>query len=107
MKAFHKQRQELVEAVCPAPIFDLHLNLKNRQHAIDEYSYGPANPEEPGSYWKDAAKKWGIDENTAKSMKCENCAAFDVSDRIRKCISSGMAGEEQGVNTEETISLSD
>ena len=107
MKTYHKQRQELTEAVCPAATQDLHLNLKNRQHAIDEYFYGPANPEEPGTYWKDAADRWSIDEKTAKTMKCENCAAFDVSDRIRKCISVGMAGKEKGVNTDETISLSD
>ena len=28
---------------------------------------------------KAAAKRWGITEKTAKTMKCENCAAFDVS----------------------------
>jgi hypothetical protein len=62
------------------------LILRNRQTAIDEYHYGPANPDNPESYWKDAAKRWGITEATAKTMKCGNCAAFDVSDKMWKCM---------------------
>jgi hypothetical protein len=72
----------IVEAAnkgCPIATYDIDVNLKNRQKAIDDYHYGPANPEEPESYWKDAAKQWNITEKTARTMKCGNCAAFDVS----------------------------
>jgi hypothetical protein len=47
----------IVEAAnkgCPIATYDIDVNLKNRQKAIDEYHYGPANPDNPESYWKDA-----------------------------------------------------
>ena len=37
----------IVEAAnkgCPIATYDIDVNLKNRQKAIDEYHYGPANP---------------------------------------------------------------
>ena len=77
------------EQACPISTRDVHINVKNRQHAIDEYYYGPANPEEPGDHWDKLAEIWDISTDTAKTMKCENCAAFDVSDRMRKCIEDG------------------
>lgn len=49
----------IVEAAnkgCPIATHDIDVNLKNRQKAIDSYHYGPANPDEPEAYWKDAAK---------------------------------------------------
>lgn len=82
---------------CPVATHDIGVNLKNRQKAIDEYYYGPANPDEPGSYWKDAAKRWNIDEKTAKTMKCANCGAFDVSDDMRRCIEDGIRGDDTQV----------
>ena len=32
---------------CPAPTQNIELNLQNRQKAINEYGYGPLNPNEP------------------------------------------------------------
>ena len=32
---------------CPAPTQNIELNLENRQKAINEYGYGPLNPNEP------------------------------------------------------------
>ncbi len=29
---------------CPIATQDIHVNLKNRQHGIDEYHYGPLDP---------------------------------------------------------------
>ena len=92
---------------CPIATHDIDVNLKNRQKAIDEYHYGPANPEEPGAYWKDSAKQWKIDEKTAKTMTCGNCAAFDVSDKMRKCIDSGIKGDQKMVDAEGTINIAD
>ena len=103
MKKFFLLREE----ACPVATQNLDVNVKNRQHAIDEYHYGPANPNEPGSYWKDTAKIWGIDEKTAMTMKCENCAAFDISDKMRDCIDSGMKGDEESVDAMATINKSD
>lgn len=79
----------------------------NRQHAIDEHLYGPANPEMPGDYWKRFGEVFGVDEKTAKSMRCGNCAAFDVSDKMRECISNGIKGDEQGVDAWATINIAD
>lgn len=101
---------KIVEAAnkgCPIATYDIDVNLKNRQHAIDDYHYGPANPDEPGNYWKDAAKVWGIDEKTAKTMKCGNCAAFDVSDKMRQCIEDGIKGDEPAVDGMASINNAD
>lgn len=86
----------LVEAVdkgCPIATHNLEVNVKNRQLAIDKHHYGPANPAKPGNYWKQSAKQWNIDEKTAQTMKCENCAAFNISDSMYKCIHDGMGAE--------------
>lgn len=104
MKTFFLLREELS---CPAATYNIDLNLKNRQTVIDKYHYGPANPSNPGSYWKDAAKQWGVDEKTALTMKCENCAAFDISDKMRSCIEKGIVGKEKSVDGMATIEKAD
>ena len=101
---------KIVEAAnkgCPVATQDIDVNLKNRQKAIDDYMYGPANPEKPGNYWKDYAKKWDIDEATAKTMKCNNCAAFDVSDKMWNCIELGAQGDESDADVMATIHKAD
>ena len=107
MKKFFLLRQELYEESCPTATINLDVNVANRQKAIDEYHYGPANPNEPEDYWKESAKIWGIDEETAKTMKCENCAAFDVSDKMRKCIEAGLKGDEKDIDAMATINIAD
>lgn len=97
----------ITEQTCPTATHNIDVNLENRQKAIDEYFYGPANPDKPGSYWKDAAKRWGVDEKTAKSMKCGNCSAFDVSDKMRACIEAGIKGNEPAVDAMATIDKAD
>jgi hypothetical protein len=75
---------------CPAATFNLHLNLKNRQHAIDDYGYGPLAPNEANvGFWKNKADMWNTSIEEAKKARCGNCAAFDVSDKMRDCISKG------------------
>ena len=100
----------LIEAAnrgCPRATHDIDLNLKNRQTAIDKYLYGPANPNEPGNYWKELGKVFKVEEKTARSMTCGNCAAFDVSDSMRECIASGIKGDENNIDPNATINLSD
>ena len=98
---------EAAEKGCPIATHDIDVNLKNRQRAIDDYHYGPANPDEAGTYWKTAAKVWGIDEKTAKTMRCGNCAAFDVSDKMWACIESGIKGDEPAVDAMASIHKAD
>lgn len=100
----------IVEAAnkgCPIATHDIDVNLKNRQAAIDKYHYGPANPDEPGDYWKTASKTWKIDEKTAKTMMCGNCGAFDVSDKMRQCMDDGIVGTEKSVDAMATINQAD
>ena len=104
-----KLKHLLIEAKtsCPIATQDMHVNLENRQHTIDEYFYGPANPEKPGNYWKAAAKRWKITEAEAKSMRCGNCAAFDVSKKMKACIETGIKtghyGDEPNINAKATV----
>jgi hypothetical protein len=94
---------EAVQKGCPIETADLDANLRNRQKAIDEYMYGPANPNEPGNFWKGIAGVWDIPESQAKTMRCGNCSAFDVSDAMRACIERGMIGEDKAVDAMATI----
>ena len=77
------------------------------ESCIDEYHYGPANPNKPGNYWKESSKIFKVDEPTAKTMMCGNCAAFDVSDSMLDCIASGIKGDEDNIDPNATINLSD
>lgn len=86
------------EKPCPSPTQDIKENLANRQKAIDEAHYGPANPKEPSEeYWKKKAEifKGSIEE--AKTMRCGNCAAFNQTTRIMSCISKGIGSDAQEV----------
>ena len=83
---------------CPIATHDIDVNLKNRQAAIDNYNYGPANPDKPGDYWDKSAKIFNVTTATAKTMLCGNCAAFDVSDSMRQCMSDGIKGTEKNID---------
>ena len=107
MKTFTKLRVDLFEDSCTLATHSLEENVKNRQKAIEEYHYGPADPAIPGKYWEDAAIAWAIPVETAKNMKCGNCAAFDVSDKLRSCIESGMKGDEKNADAMATINVAD
>jgi len=92
---------------CPVATYDIDVNLKNRQKAIDEYNYGPANPDRPEDYWKRSAKIFNVSEATARTMLCSNCGAFDVSDSMRTCMADGIKGDETGVDANASINLAD
>lgn len=84
---------EAIEDQCPEATYNLRLNLSNRQKAIEEYMYGPANPEEPGDYWERYADKWNASVDEVKDMLCGNCAAFDVTTKVKNCIEKGIGDE--------------
>ena len=72
---------------CPKAAKDLKLNTKNRDHAVEDYHYGPLNPNEPSlDYWEEIAKKWKTSVEEAKTSLCGNCVAFDISPRMKKCM---------------------
>jgi hypothetical protein len=80
---------------CPEATQDIHVNLENRQHAIDEYLYGPLDPDQPSvEYWTKIAEIWKTDDiESVKSARCENCAAFNVTYKMKQCMANGIGNE--------------
>ena len=93
-----KLKHLLIEAKtgCPIATQDIELNLKNRQKAIDEYGYGPADPsQENKKFWDKKMDMWNVDSaEELKNMICGTCAAFDITKKTLDCISKGIGGEE-------------
>jgi len=77
---------------CPPATQDITLNLKNRQKAIDEYGYGPLNPDMPNrKFWMAKVDEWNLDSvEEAQQSLCGNCAAFDVRQATLDCIAQGI-----------------
>jgi len=90
-----RDKKELAEpASCPIATQDVKTNLANRQTAVDDANYGPANPNEPNEdYWKAKADEFQGDVETAKKMRCGNCAAFNQTNKLLGCIKKGI-GED-------------
>ena len=66
-------------------IKDVHVNLDNRNHAIDEYGYGPLNPKgKNDDFWNEKSKLWKTPVEEAKKSRCYNCAAFNQTPQILK-----------------------
>lgn len=83
------------EQDCPEATQDIKLNLKNRQKAIDEYGYGPADPSQKNDkFWLKKMKMWKVDElSEVKNMLCGNCAAFDITTETLDCIENGIGDD--------------
>ena len=89
-----EEKEKLAEPSCPIATQDIKTNLANRQTAVDDANYGPANPNEPNdAYWKAKADEFQGDVVTAKKMLCGNCAAFDQRSKVLGCIKKGI-GED-------------
>lgn len=87
---------------CPPATMNIRLNLENRLKAIQTASYGPANPKLPNvQYWKQLARMWNTSVQEAKSMRCGNCAAFDVTSHVLECIENGIG--KDGIDPDDTI----
>jgi hypothetical protein len=79
---------------CPIATQDITVNLKNRAKAITTATYGPENPDLPNTaYWKKMADEWDVSPEDAKKSRCGNCAAFNVSDKMKQCIANGIGNE--------------
>jgi len=98
MNKYLSKLEQYKMAGCPPATRDVSINLQNRQKAIDVAMYGPMDIENPGSYWKDIASEWGVDEQTAKGKVCNNCAAFNVTSAMLSCI-------EQGINDADALDV--
>ena len=92
-------RLQEAEKSCPPATQDITLNLKNRQKAIDEYGYGPLNPDMPNrKFWMDKVDEWNLDSaEEAQQSLCGNCAAFDQRTDTLDCIAQGI-GSDQGAD---------
>ena len=73
-----------------AAITDIDINTRHRNETIEKNGYGPANPDQPGDFWKKKAELWDVSEDIAKSMKCGNCSAFDKSPKTLKKIADAI-----------------
>jgi capsid protein len=83
---------------CPVETQDIKANLANRQKAVNIANYGPANPQLPNAdYWTAKAAQFKTSINEAKTMRCGNCAAFNVSPRIKDCINKGIGADASEV----------
>ena len=81
---------------CPVATQDIHVNLKNRNHAIKDYGYGPLNPESQSrSFWQKKAEMWDTDTSEARKARCKNCAAFIQTPQMLKCIADGIENEPE------------
>lgn len=87
----------MAETSCPIPTQSIKENLKNRQKALDVAHYGPANPEVPGTYWKEKAGRMHTTEVIASTMRCGNCAFFNISKRLKDCIANGIGQDASDV----------
>ena len=89
-------------AKCPTATLDVALNLKNRQKCIKVAMYGPANPRQPNlMYWQKLANIGGIGVAEAKTMRCGNCAAFDIKKQTIDCIKLGLGRD--GIDPQDTV----
>jgi hypothetical protein len=90
---------------CPPATQDIKLNLENRQKAIDEFGYGPLDPDQPNKkFWKEKAEEWKLDTiEEAKSALCGNCAAFDMSKKTLNCIAKGIGDDEGSENPTDVV----
>lgn len=76
---------------CPEATMDIHVNLKNRNHAIEDYGYGPLNPQsESRAFWDKKAALWQTTVREAKKARCGNCAAFIQTPQMIACIENGI-----------------
>ena len=79
---------------CPPATQNIELNLKNRQICVDKANYGPANPAVPNDeFWQKKADLFKTTIEEAKTMRCKNCSAFIIKEKMRQCIEKGIASE--------------
>lgn len=77
---------------CPPATQDISLNLANRKICVEKANYGPANPKlENEDFWLNKAALFKTSREQAQTMRCSNCAAFVIKEKMRKCMEKGIA----------------
>jgi hypothetical protein len=100
--------REQEKNTCPRATQNVLLNLMNRKTAIDVAMYGPLDPSEPNEdYWQGIADEWEIPVEEAKSARCGNCAAFDISSQMKDCISEGIESDSTDDTTPDPMDVVD
>ena len=81
---------------CPRATQDLEYNTNMRDKAIKakHIQYGPLNLSDE-EYYVRLAEHWNTNVDVAKKSKCGNCAAFDISPRMKECM-PGETSDEDG-----------
>lgn len=96
---FKSRAEELLDNIqtnieCPQATQDITLNLANRKVCVEKANYGPANPQlENNDFWQQKADLFKASVEEAKTMRCSNCAAFIIKEKMRQCIEKGIASE--------------
>ena len=81
--------------VCPIATQNIAANLEARDNAIAVANYGPLDPgQDNADYWGAAADRWSVSVEEVKTARCGNCAAFNITSRIRACIADGVGGAD-------------
>lgn len=92
---------------CPKATLDVKENTKNRNWTIDNFHYGPLNPDYPDpGFWEKKAEMWNSNVETVQTALCGNCAAFDQSDKIIDCIIEGI-NENQAADPNDVLDRAD
>ena len=106
---YKSRAEELLNQVqtnieCPQATQDISLNLTNRKICVDKANYGPANPQlENNDFWQQKADLFKTSIEQAKTMRCKNCAAFVIKEKMRQCIEKGIAStsiQEEDISVE-------
>lgn len=81
---------------CPSATQDIELNLENRQKAIENQGYGPADPSQKNEkFWKRKMDMWQVNSSKElKNMVCGTCAAFDLTTKTLDCIAKGIGTDD-------------
>jgi|TARA_R100000455_G_C6265921_1_gene121188 hypothetical protein len=96
-----------VSPKCPLATVDIEENIKNRDWTIKKFGYGPLNPDSPDpGFWEEKAALWGTDDQTVKTARCGNCAAFDQSSVVMGCIEKGI-NETNAADPQDVLDLAD
>ena len=95
-----------IRGKCPEATQDVHENTKNRNWTIENYGYGPMNPDAPNEeFWQDKADIFNTNVEEAMTTRCGNCAAFDQSCSMIDCIAKGINEEDSIANPMQVIQL--
>ena len=96
-----------VSPKCPVATVDIEENIKNRDWTIKKFGYGPLNPDSPDpGFWEKKAALWGTDDQTVRTARCGNCAAFDQSNAVMSCIEKGI-NEINAADPQDVLDLAD